>query len=122
MEIIGLRDRLVKIINDYLLQTSLSEGCREIFNKDCLALQQKLFSNLRTPMRMEPNKKRCSSCNGQIVSQTKKITGVISFYCGHSYHQHCLKGGEDLNSDIMKSTGRTIWCTICQDTEKSRKG
>jgi hypothetical protein len=47
MEIIGLRDRLVKIIYDYNLQMSLKEGCKEVLKSDCKILADKLWAGLR---------------------------------------------------------------------------
>ena len=47
MEIIGLRDRLVKIIYDYNLQTSLKEGCNKILKADCKILATKLWLGLQ---------------------------------------------------------------------------
>jgi len=42
MEIPGLRDSLVKIMQDYSLQVSLQEGCKNILVGDCLVLFEKL--------------------------------------------------------------------------------
>ena len=43
MEITGLRDSLVKIMQDYSLQVSLQEGCKNILVGDCLVLFEKLI-------------------------------------------------------------------------------
>ena len=53
MEIIGLRDRLVKIIYDYNLQTTLKEGCTEVLKADCKILADKLILGLRRGMKYE---------------------------------------------------------------------
>lgn len=43
MEIPGLRDSLVKIMQDYSLQVSLQDGCKNILVGDCLVLFEKLI-------------------------------------------------------------------------------
>jgi hypothetical protein len=42
LEIPGLRDCLVKILQDYNLQMQLQEGCKNIMVGDCLSLFQTL--------------------------------------------------------------------------------
>jgi hypothetical protein len=42
MEIEGLMQALVKILQDYNLQTSLEDGCRRVLVSDCFGLMQKL--------------------------------------------------------------------------------
>lgn len=53
MEIIGLRDRLVKIINDYLLHTSLSQGCSEVLKADVITLNKRLHTQCRRAIRID---------------------------------------------------------------------
>lgn len=38
MHILGLRDRLVRIITDFRMQTSLRESCNTILHHDCVLL------------------------------------------------------------------------------------
>eukprot|EP01130_Rhizamoeba_saxonica_P017976 TRINITY_DN8871_c0_g1_i1.p1 TRINITY_DN8871_c0_g1~~TRINITY_DN8871_c0_g1_i1.p1 ORF type:complete len:860 (+),score=172.89 TRINITY_DN8871_c0_g1_i1:30-2609(+) len=94
MEIIGLRDRLVKIINDYMLETSLSEGCKEILKEDCTALSNRLYTSSRKATRVEIKTTRCLICRGVLVGDFKKTMGITSYFCGHSYHTQCLKQQE----------------------------
>ncbi|KAK2146463.1 hypothetical protein LSH36_606g03004 [Paralvinella palmiformis] len=55
MEIKGLRDSLVKILQDYNLQTSLQEGCRKILVNDGFSLMQKLIKMQRKGIRVDGN-------------------------------------------------------------------
>jgi len=65
MEIIGLRDRLVKIIFDYNLQTSLREGCKEVLKADCVILAGRLYDGNRKGLRIGDTT-RCPTCNSSI--------------------------------------------------------
>eukprot|EP01126_Amoeba_proteus_P049870 TRINITY_DN5851_c0_g1_i16.p1 TRINITY_DN5851_c0_g1~~TRINITY_DN5851_c0_g1_i16.p1 ORF type:complete len:820 (+),score=181.45 TRINITY_DN5851_c0_g1_i16:313-2772(+) len=84
MEIIGLRDRLVKIINDYLLQTSLSQGCREILKADVITLNKKMHMQCRRPIRIDSNTTSLLS-NQPIIGPASRKKNVIAFFCNHTY-------------------------------------
>ena len=45
LEIPGLKDALIKILQDFHIQMSLLEGCREILNGDGSDLSRKLWKN-----------------------------------------------------------------------------
>eukprot|EP01114_Cavostelium_apophysatum_P004970 TRINITY_DN1546_c0_g1_i1.p1 TRINITY_DN1546_c0_g1~~TRINITY_DN1546_c0_g1_i1.p1 ORF type:complete len:976 (-),score=258.51 TRINITY_DN1546_c0_g1_i1:28-2796(-) len=90
MEIVGLRDRLVKIISDYNLQMSLREGCMEILKADCVDLAQKLHRGQRRALKVE-TEIRCAICGGNVLTH-RPNTGVIAFFCHHVYHSKCLRG------------------------------
>ena len=53
MEIPGLRDSLVKILQDYNLQISLREGCKKILVSDCFSLMERLNKIQRKGIRVE---------------------------------------------------------------------
>jgi hypothetical protein len=85
MEIIGLRDRLVKIINDYLLQMSLSQGCQEVLKADVITLVNRLNRGNKKAVRIEPDAK-CALSNTPLVNASKKKP-VVVFFCNHAYVQ-----------------------------------
>lgn len=87
MEIEGLRDRLVKIISDYNLQSSLRKDCNRILQSDCADLSLRLFRQQRRGMRVDKFYE-CALCGGRVVSA--KPWSVVSFQCKHVYHQRCL--------------------------------
>eukprot|EP01113_Clastostelium_recurvatum_P018176 TRINITY_DN2143_c0_g1_i1.p1 TRINITY_DN2143_c0_g1~~TRINITY_DN2143_c0_g1_i1.p1 ORF type:complete len:931 (-),score=291.81 TRINITY_DN2143_c0_g1_i1:56-2848(-) len=88
MEIVGLRDRLVKIISDYNLQMSLREGCKNILKADCVHLAERLCAGLRGGVKVD--EVRCVTCNGAVLSP-KPEASIIVFFCSHAYHHKCLK-------------------------------
>lgn len=149
MEIIGLRDRLVKIIYDYNLQTTLKEGCTEVLKADCKFLADKLILGLRRGMKVDPHS-RCPTCSAPVGDPKQKAT-VVHFFCGHTYHQKCLNtsaaaqqqqqanaGNRKLNtsqgatnsqqqatsstskpSDVVLDRG--LFCGICRQTSNQDK-
>eukprot|EP01117_Protostelium_nocturnum_P020637 TRINITY_DN938_c0_g2_i1.p1 TRINITY_DN938_c0_g2~~TRINITY_DN938_c0_g2_i1.p1 ORF type:complete len:911 (-),score=318.10 TRINITY_DN938_c0_g2_i1:20-2752(-) len=114
MEIIGLRDRLVKIVSDYNLQMSLREGCKNILKADCLDLTQKLNKGQRRPIRVE-QENRCATCEGSLIGGGKD---VIVFGCRHFYHQGCLRSTNE--TEGANTTDQTFYCFICQAQTKKR--
>jgi len=90
MQIIGLRDRLVKIISDYNLQMSLREGCNLILKADCVDLAERQVRSQKRAFRVE-DEVHCASCSGNITMS--KASGVAAFWCSHVYHVKCLKLG-----------------------------
>lgn len=121
MEIIGLRDRLVKIIGDYNLQTSLKEGCKDVLKADCKILSKRLYSGLRKGMRVDPQSVKCSLCSNPVMRSTKYKT--IVFFCGHTYHQKCIEdldgddgelSGRKLSQHANKQDSKELWCKMCR--------
>lgn len=92
MVIPGLRDRLVKIISDYNLQTSLREGCNDILKQDCVDLSLRLNRQQRRALRVE--RLTCATCQADIEpakSSAVQADAVVAFFCQHSYHARCLR-------------------------------
>eukprot|EP01111_Echinosteliopsis_oligospora_P016112 TRINITY_DN6578_c0_g1_i1.p1 TRINITY_DN6578_c0_g1~~TRINITY_DN6578_c0_g1_i1.p1 ORF type:complete len:893 (+),score=224.14 TRINITY_DN6578_c0_g1_i1:30-2708(+) len=127
MEIIGLRDRLVKIISDYNLQMSLREGCKEILKADVVFLFERLYRSLKIGLKIDDQTK-CASCSSAITS-AKPDASVVVFFCNHVYHHRCLKS-TNIPSDNTSATGNSlaltreistmderVWCTICANTQ-----
>jgi len=123
MEIIGLRYRLVKIINDYLLQTSLSQGCKEVLKADVITLSHRLHKGNRRAIRVEQDS-RCAISNAPILNAQKKKP-VVVFFCNHVYAEdELLKLTGNLNAtqqaDTVQRAGQ-LWCPICkQNSENNR--
>ena len=53
LKIKGLRDALVKILQDYRVQISLLEGSLQIMTKDCLSLMDKQIKYVKKGIRVE---------------------------------------------------------------------
>jgi len=151
-EIIGLRNRLVKIISDYNLQMSLREGCKEILKADCVNLFEKLFRGLRGGVNVDDNSARCAACGASVLA-AKPESSVVIFFCSHIYHHRCLKSANQSQSgsnnsnaaqvpaysnapipetpsggaaSFRASTGisadEPLWCSICINLQSKSKG
>jgi hypothetical protein len=53
VQIKGLRDALVKILQDYRVQISLLEGSKNIMSRDCLHLMDKQMRTVRQGISVE---------------------------------------------------------------------
>ncbi|XP_038045222.1 LOW QUALITY PROTEIN: vacuolar protein sorting-associated protein 41 homolog [Patiria miniata] len=88
MEIPGLRDSLVQILQDYNLQMSLREGCKKILVSGCFTLLDRLNKIQKRGINVEEDH-HCDSCHGPILAGDSQSTVVI-FYCHHVFHEECL--------------------------------
>jgi len=88
MQITGLRDRLVKIINDYSLQTSLSQGCVEVLKADVIALNKRLYVDQRAAIRIDQNTVDHTTQSTVLGCQKKK--NFVVFVCRHTYYEQDL--------------------------------
>ncbi|XP_022090770.1 vacuolar protein sorting-associated protein 41 homolog [Acanthaster planci] len=104
MEIPGLRDSLVKILQDYNLQISLREGCKKILVSDCFALLDRLNRIQKRGIQIEEDH-HCDSCHNPILAGESQPS-VIVFYCHHVFHEECL---------IAQNTEH---CMICHSQRK----
>ncbi|CAA7259453.1 unnamed protein product [Cyclocybe aegerita] len=93
LEIPGLKEALIKILQDFHLQISLLEGCQTILNGDSSDLSRKLqhnqsagfFLSSRTP---------CTVCSKSLQDTPQTLT--LLFLCRHVVHATCVSGGEYL--------------------------
>lgn len=117
LEIIGLRDRLVKIINDYLLQKSLSEGCKEVLNADVIRLSRRLYQAKTRGVRIDFSN-RCGVSNQPILNAAKKRP-IVQFFCGHSYYRHELineikkNQAEYQQMNAVAQSPSRFYCPVC---------
>lgn len=101
LEIPGLRDSLVKILQDYYLQISLREGCKKIIVSDCYHLLGKLVKLQRKGIHIEESQS-CKICHEKIIFYNIKFaTTILVYYCHHTFHEDCLP------------TGKSGTCPIC---------
>ncbi|XP_064614137.1 vacuolar protein sorting-associated protein 41 homolog [Liolophura sinensis] len=90
MEIPGLRDSLVKILQDYNLQISLREGCRKILVADSFGLSDKQVKMQRRGICVEGSQ-MCQICHQRIlVSDLRYASNIAVFFCRHAFHEDCL--------------------------------
>ncbi|XP_061193823.1 vacuolar protein sorting-associated protein 41 homolog isoform X5 [Saccostrea echinata] len=101
MEIPGLRDSLVKILQDYNLQMSLREGCRRILVADSFNLLDRLVKTQRRGVAVDSSQ-CCPICQQRIiVTDLRYASNVVLFHCKHAFHEDCLP------------TNSMERCTIC---------
>eukprot|EP01128_Nolandella_sp_AFSM9_P007906 TRINITY_DN448_c2_g1_i1.p1 TRINITY_DN448_c2_g1~~TRINITY_DN448_c2_g1_i1.p1 ORF type:complete len:900 (+),score=188.05 TRINITY_DN448_c2_g1_i1:24-2702(+) len=119
LEIIGLRDRLVKIISDYLLQKSLSEGCKEVLNADVINLSNRLYTSKTRGVRID-YRNRCGITETPILNAVKKRP-IIQFFCGHSYYRadliNAIKRTHSQYQQVngLAETPSKFYCVICRE-------
>ncbi|KAK2570430.1 Vacuolar protein sorting-associated protein 41-like protein [Acropora cervicornis] len=90
MKIPGLRDSLVKILQDFNLQISLREGCKKILVKDSVSLMQRL-SKVQQKGVSADEETKCPVCQGTVIAEdVKSASHVVVFFCKHIYHEDCL--------------------------------
>ncbi|XP_070565310.1 vacuolar protein sorting-associated protein 41 homolog [Ptychodera flava] len=90
MEIPGLRDSLVKILQDYNLQISLREGCKKILVSDCFSLMEKLNKIQKRGIRVD-DEQSCPACHGPLTADdARRASNIVVFFCRHTFHEDCL--------------------------------
>ncbi|PIK53217.1 putative vacuolar protein sorting-associated protein 41-like [Apostichopus japonicus] len=107
MEIPGLRDSLVKILQDYNLQISLRDGCKNILVSDCFSLMDKLNKMQKRGLRVEVSQS-CNFCNSPIFNSIDP--SVVVFFCHHAFHEDCL-----INQNVEH-------CIICHSQKRGPGG
>ncbi|PFH49000.1 hypothetical protein AMATHDRAFT_76446 [Amanita thiersii Skay4041] len=93
LEIPGLKDALIKILQDFHLQISLLEGCQTILNGDSAELSRKLQKGQSSGFFLSA-KTVCPVCS-QLV-QERSDSPVILYLCRHIVHSSCLPGSDQL--------------------------
>ncbi|KAL4222561.1 Vacuolar protein sorting-associated protein 41 [Mactra antiquata] len=94
MKIPGLRDSLVKILQDYNLQMSLRKGCKTILVADSFNLMNRLIKTQKRAISVDSSH-LCQICHQRIlVAETHFTKDVSVFFCSHAVHDDCLQGME----------------------------
>jgi len=137
MEIIGLRDRLVKIINDYLLHTSLSQGCSEVLKADVITLNKRMHAQSRRAIRIDSGTTSLLSSQ-PIIGSTSRKKAVIAFFCNHAYYeeelvkmmlanaQQASRGGPLQQPQLEAAqqqlrTKEAYYCPVCRQNSENTK-
>lgn len=102
MEIEGLMQALVKILQDYNLQTSLEDGCRRVLVSDCFSLLQKLNRQQKRGLSLSDDF-LCNGCQRKIFArEIRYASDIVMFNCRHVFHENCL----------LATSGEFV-CVIC---------
>lgn len=113
LEIPGLKDALIKILQDFNLQISLLEGCQTILHSDCTDLARRLQKNQTggffgsgeyatcivadygmTRIICAQAATPCLICSLPLHDSSQSLT--LLFLCRHVVHASCASGGDDL--------------------------
>ncbi|KAL9713219.1 Vacuolar protein sorting-associated protein 41 [Leucoagaricus gongylophorus] len=103
LEIPGLKEALIKILQDFHLQISLLEGCGAILAGDCTDLTGRLQKGQGSGFLLTA-KTECPICNRPMQGNLRGL--VILFLCRHVVHLSCVRGrdiGEGESSSLMRS-------------------
>ncbi|KDR84343.1 hypothetical protein GALMADRAFT_237137 [Galerina marginata CBS 339.88] len=93
LEIPGLKEALIKILQDFHLQISLLEGCQTILNGDSSDLSRKLQHNQSSGFFLSSTSK-CHVCGRPLADTPNAL--VLLFLCRHVVHATCVSGTEHI--------------------------
>lgn len=90
MNIPGLKDSLVKMMQDYNLQVSVQEGCKNIIESDYYKLHAKLVGMRQSGICID-DEYCCNMCHQKVlIKSSDQKNNVLIFNCHHSFHEECL--------------------------------
>ncbi|KAF8885807.1 hypothetical protein BD779DRAFT_1532495 [Infundibulicybe gibba] len=93
LEIPGLKEALIKILQDFHLQISLLEGCHTILNGDSSDLSRKLQNDQTNGFFLTANT-CCPICSRPLQDTPQGLN--LLFLCRHVVHATCASGGDQL--------------------------
>ncbi|PPQ94822.1 hypothetical protein CVT25_007459 [Psilocybe cyanescens] len=93
LEIPGLKEALIKILQDFHLQISLLEGCQTILDGDSSDLSRKLQRNQSSGFFLSATT-QCKLC--LLPLQDAPPSLMFLFLCRHVVHATCVSGAEDI--------------------------
>lgn len=93
LEIPGLKQSIIKILQDLNLQTSLMEGCGNVLQSDCEYLGRRL-QRAQAGGLVGVATGVCPICTKPLHQASQDL--VLAFLCGHVVHAHCTSGGSGL--------------------------
>ncbi|KAG0184699.1 Vacuolar protein sorting-associated protein 41, partial [Apophysomyces sp. BC1034] len=91
LEIPGLKDALLKILQDYNLQMSLHQGCEKILVSDSVFLADRMYKTQKRGINCDQDM-LCSICDEEVFDDEggDDFPNSIIFFCRHAYHERCL--------------------------------
>ncbi|KAK7454562.1 Vacuolar protein sorting-associated protein 41 [Stygiomarasmius scandens] len=107
LEIPGLKEALIKILQDFHLQISLLEGCQTIIDGDSSDLSKQLQRNQSGGFFLTA-KATCLICTKPLQENPQRL--VLLFLCRHTVHAACVSGGQDIPQQpdaILRGMGMT---------------
>ncbi|XP_018576522.1 vacuolar protein sorting-associated protein 41 homolog isoform X2 [Anoplophora glabripennis] len=90
MKIPGLKNSLVKMLNQYNLQVSVQEGCKKILVSDYFNLQKKLVTVHQKGVSV-CDEVVCGACHRKLIEKDpSRAVSLAMFNCKHAFHLQCL--------------------------------
>ncbi|KAK0499462.1 hypothetical protein EDD18DRAFT_1307946 [Armillaria luteobubalina] len=93
LEIPGLKEALIKILQDFQLQISLLDGCQTILNVDISDLSRKLYTDQTSGFFLTAMRP-CPICTEPLQQTPQSL--IMLFLCRHVVHASCVSGGDHL--------------------------
>ncbi|OBZ81420.1 Vacuolar protein sorting-associated protein 41 [Choanephora cucurbitarum] len=136
LQIPGLKDALLKILQDYNLQMSLHQGCEKILVSDSVFLADKMYKAQKRAVHCT-QEMICNLCEEPVFDEhnVEDMPNSVIFFCRHAYHETCLTNQkttsynelqQDFNpgqlsskinqSTLLKST-HNIGCPLCREQQ-----
>ncbi|KAI9018076.1 hypothetical protein CLU79DRAFT_761600 [Phycomyces nitens] len=132
LEIPGLKESLLKILQDYNLQMSLHQGCEKILVSDSVFLADRMYKTQKRGIKCDPEEMLCNICEETVFDDGSMddFPNTIVFFCRHAYHEKCLLDKNDpeikatiqsgsltskINHASLLKTTRNIGCPICRE-------
>lgn len=108
LEVVGLKEGLVKILHEYELTSSISEGCARILANEINGKALRLRRGQTVGMFIDPTSQRCSVCDLPIVAAHSTI---IAYASKRVAHEDCLLDPEEvppLPAALVNSVGAKV--------------
>jgi vacuolar protein sorting-associated protein 41 len=125
MKIANLKQKLIRIVSDYGLESRLREGTLRILNTDCVSLLYRANSEIKKASLIDPLE-NCDICKSPlrtffvplVQTTAKTLTSkssyenqLIFFKCGHKFHISCSQSFAD----------QFIKCSLCSNETNTYK-
>ncbi|ORX62542.1 vacuolar protein sorting-associated protein 41 [Hesseltinella vesiculosa] len=137
LEIDGLKDSLLKILQDYNLQMSLHQGCEKILVSDSVYLADRMYKTQKRGVHCQDSM-QCAICEEPVFSHDDmdSYLNAMIFFCRHAFHEQCLLEKTDVHvqdlpsiqstqnslsskvnhAAILKSSGHLV-CPLCLEQQ-----
>ncbi|CAG8496376.1 2649_t:CDS:10 [Scutellospora calospora] len=141
LEIVGLKQALIKVLQDFNLQASLREGCQTILVSDSVSMANQLHRAQKRGISCGDDV-ICNICSASIIKDVNLSDAAsthLIFFCGHVFHEKCLfendtipKLPEKLNkphsvstkvrhASVLRAMTPRPKCPICNESNQTTK-
>ncbi|CAO3594593.1 unnamed protein product [Absidia cylindrospora] len=117
LNIPGLKEALLKILQDYNLQMSLHQGCEKILVSDSVYLADRMYKTQKRGINCRQSM-MCNICEDPVFDNDNLdvFPNTVIFFCRHAYHEHCLLEKEEGNQSAASATASTATATATENS------